>query len=178
MTRRLQLRLLARAALFAVPGVQVTQQPTDEGFRLIPDTLVGAGDQAWNAGSAAIVNAGLVKKRPFPVGAEEWRLAVRDALAELQREADTADHARPEPPTAHVYDVHSPGNPVVTCLAADLPRTVGDIQKTGRPSRVSARLPRCEPSTVDALDGVVREPIEDETTRQYPALRLVTGEGV
>lgn len=101
-----------------------------------------------------------------------------DALAELQREADTADHARPEPPTAHVYDVHSPGNPVVTCLAADLPRTVGDIQKTGRPSRVSARLPRCEPSTVDALDGVVREPIEDETTRQYPALRLVTGEGV
>ena len=82
MTRRIQLRLLARAALFAVPGVQVTQQPTDEGFRLIPDTLVGAGDQAWIAGSAAIVNAGLVKKRPFPVGAEEWRLAVRDALAE------------------------------------------------------------------------------------------------
>ena len=86
---------------------------------------------------------GLVKKRPFPVGAEEWRLAVRDALAELQREADTADHARPEPPTAHVYDVHSPGNPVVTCLAADLPRTVGDIQKTaGQSGECSAAAVR------------------------------------
>lgn len=158
MTRDRQLRLIALAAIFRVPGVQVSAQDTDRGCRLVIAPCMGSTEDRYLEGSQKLHAVGLRPLDSLYVDREEWDAYLLEALRAVakQEEAEqTADHGEPafNPRVGAMpgllYDVHAPDQPVVTCLAGDLVRTIGETQKTGKPARVSARLPRAMPSTVD-----------------------------
>jgi hypothetical protein len=114
-------------------------------------------------GSARILAAGLVKGQPFGVYAGEWRLAIRDVLAELQREADTAEHERPafDPSVGRmpgVYNVETDGGSIQCRDPRDLNRCLGWTTGQHKPARVSTVLP-----------DPVPEHIDDAQTQPYPA---------
>ena len=154
MTRRIQLRLLARAALFAVPGVRLAQRPTQDGAELVIDLADDATVDEWVKASGLIVGAGLVKGKPFGVYAGEWRLAIRDALAELQREADTADHGERPPVDVlcrlpGMYNVALPDGQIVCQNPRDMLRCLGHATEQCVPARVLIPLPEPVPEHID-----------------------------
>lgn len=78
MKRERQIELAARAAVGKAPGVQVSIQDTETGFRVILDALLATagGDQAYEQGRALLRSVGIRRADAISLTKSEWERAL------------------------------------------------------------------------------------------------------
>lgn len=154
--RARQLALAASAAIGDEPGIQVTPQGNEDGFRVVIQPLLSARLADYERGRNRLVMHLLPMNRPevLYVDAAEWRALVRRALDEVaKREEDAAQ-------TAEHTTANLPRPSVLSTCGTRITRTYDGIGEVSAVATVpNSRLPALESDNVphpvlDAVGGL------------------------